>query len=91
MEYRFTDHAVEQFVSRSRQMGAAKIKNPEKTMQKLLKMAGEDILSRHRLTKRLISNKFTPVRYLAVQGWRFIVSETENIVITVERINPAQN
>ena len=91
MKYEFTDHAIKQFVFRSRQMGVARIKNPEKTMQKLLNMAGEDILSRHRLAKRLISNKFTPVRYLVVQGWRFVIAETENIVITVERINPAQN
>ena len=54
MKYEFTDHAIKQFVFRSRQMGVARIKNPEKTMQKLLNMAGEDILSRHRLTFILV-------------------------------------
>ena len=91
MIYKFTDHAINQFTSRSHKMKVAKIKNPAKTMQRLLDKAIEEALSRHRLTKRLISNKFTPVRYLAVQGWRFIVAEDSNTVITVERANPNQN
>lgn len=91
MEYIFTDHAIEQFISRSTNIGMAPIKNPTKTMTKLLRMATEEAMPGTILTRRLISNQFVSVRYWVSQGWRFVLAETENVVITVERVNPAQN
>jgi len=91
MEYKFTDHAVSQFILRSHKLGMGKAQDPIKTMQKLLDMAIEEPVPKYWIVKRLIANKFKPVRYLKAQGWRFIISENDNIVITVERSNSTQN
>lgn len=91
MEYIFTDHAIEQFITRSEKIGSSKMKSPVKTLGKLINQAVEESLPGTILTKRLISNQFKSVRYLTAQGWRFVISETDNVVITVERTDPCQN
>ena len=89
--YMITTHAIDQFVNRLKIIViVAQPKHPEKTIHKLLIRAIPENISPVHRTKRLINNEFKPVRYLVTEGWRFVVSD-DNVVITIERVNPAQN
>lgn len=91
MNYIITAHAIEQFVNRLKMLGiSTQPKHPEKTIQKFLARAIPENISPIHRTQRLINNEFKIVRYLVTEGWRFVVSE-DNVVITIERVNPAQN
>ena len=87
----FTEHAIEQFVSRSKRMGDGRVpKEPERTIRKLLAHASEDgAISSVGKVRRLIDNDFTEAHYFVNSGWRFVIVKEDNgfVVVTVERIN----
>lgn len=87
--YRITKHAMERFVERATTLG---VKADLKELYRLLKNAKTEKPNRTtkwELFKRQITHG--KARILTNRGWRFIVCPRTNTVITVERINPAEN
>lgn len=90
-KYIFTDHAVGRFVERNSKLGNAVPKNPEKALQRLIRHAEVEDVSPAYKAVRLINNNYRDATYLVSSGWRFVVSDDNRTVITVERVDPAQN
>ncbi len=86
----FTNHAIEQYTARLSRLGATVPKNPEKTLRKLLLRATDESMNNWHVVKRLIKHDYKIVKYKIVEGWRFVIAE-DGVVITVERVDPAQN
>jgi hypothetical protein len=92
MLYKITNHAVQRFVERSKHNGRLDvIKKPRRIIRRLLINAKEVRGNETRRMRRLIDNNFISVKYLIINGWRFVVTNKDNIVVTVERINQLEN
>ena len=90
-KYIFTQHAIDRYVERNSRMGNTTPKKPERALQRLIRSAEvEDVSPTHKAV-RLMNNNYRDVAYLVNSGWRFVVSSDGKTVITVERVDPAQN
>lgn len=90
-KYIFTDHAIGRFIKRNSGLGNVVPKKPERALQRLIRNAEvEDVSPTHKAV-RLMNNNYRDVTYLTCNGWRFVVSDDGITVVTVERVDPAQN
>lgn len=90
-KYTFTEHAVGRFVERNSKLGNVVPKNPEKALRRLMRHAEVEAVSPTHKAMRLMNNNYRDVTYLVSSGWRFVVSDDNITVVTVERVDPAQN
>ena len=89
--YVFTQHAIDRYIERNKMLGNVTPRKPERTLQRLIRNAEvEDVNPTHKAV-RLINNNYRDAIYLVSNGWRFVVSDDNKTVITVERVDPAQN
>jgi hypothetical protein len=92
-----TDHARARFMERMDTAYPDGVRNPEMLFKKLLEKSIRDnrfgMAKISRLIKHANSGKDTSY-YVTKCGWRFVVTDLEEgkrLLVTVERINPAQN
>lgn len=90
-KYIFTKHAVSRYIERAKKLSMGMPKKPEKTLQRLIGNAEVEETSPTHRAVRLINNNYRDATYLVRDGWRFVVSDDGKTVITVERVDPAQN
>lgn len=85
-----TDHAIKQFVSRSKQMRSMEIsRKPERTIRRLLRRAVEDeSMDSVVKLKRLLNNHVIPAMYLVNSVWRFVIVRDGDqfVMVTAEII-----
>lgn len=89
--FSFSKHAFRQFKERAKNIGFAPA-SPE-VLRRLLEEASperpKNRTTRWELFKRSVLRGKTV--YLVNKGWRFVVDPKNKVVITVERIKPAEN
>lgn len=93
--YRFTRHAVLQFLKRLKYINQIyPPKDVKKTLRKLIYKAEVEEIDPIMKVKRLLNNGCIEAEYLVNNGWRFVVIKAPKqykIVLTVERVDPLQN
>lgn len=89
-EIEITRHAIERFVERSKKLGHGEPKNPQKIILRLLQKAIPCEIDPIHKVKRLINHN-GEARYLTYQGWRFVMDENGEKLLTVEREKHEQN
>lgn len=82
----FTDHAIDQFLNRTKEMSGGTSKDPDGIIRKLLSHAEKEPMNT-KLVKRIINHNCEYVEYWLSSGWRFIITEEDDrlIVVTIER------
>lgn len=89
--FSFSKHALHQFKERAKNIGFAPASL--EVLNKLLEGASperpKDRVTRWELFKRSVLRGKTV--YLVNKGWRFVVDPGRKVVITVERVKPAEN
>ena len=89
---RITDHAIERFQERMREIYPEKgTSNARELIMELLSHAKEGgAIGRGMKVKRLMAHDYEATRYFSNEGWRFVVIEADGgfVVKTVERKKP---
>lgn len=77
-----THHAAARFVSR---YSGETPTNVYQAIRELLAKSQPDNIGAVGRAVRMINNSFAPAKYYTVGGWRFVLTEDEQILLTCER------
>lgn len=86
-------HACERFQQRHERLFRERLKDPERTIRKILLQSVFEPIAPKERVRRLISNGFKDCWYTAACGWRFVcIAKDGNVlIVTIERRNPWEN
>jgi hypothetical protein len=83
---RITPHAWRRWISRYRQYVGRFERCPYRTLLDLMASAEPEDLGAG-VVLRMLANGLEPARYFATpDGWRFVLHETDDVLLTVERV-----
>jgi hypothetical protein len=90
MELTITRHAIDRFLERCAKLGMKLPEDIEGFIHKLVKRATPEPLEPGHKVRRIFNHNAN-AQYLVAEGWRFVLSENGNMVLTIERVRPDQN